>query len=168
MRTLDRLFVRRHRQFVCALSLLFILGLTLFAQTPAPRQIYIPFPDAQPILKQLDEIVHAEFKGKSADQQSAIWANWVAGRDGKIRARLMQGDEDSLVNFLLFGTSYTKQARLTPEQVSRIANNKTAAPDAAAQQISLLRVLRARTDDLISGAAAPGNNQRLLFARRIL
>ena len=157
--------VRRHRQFVCALSLLFILGLSLFAQTPAPRQIYIPFPDAQPILKQLDEIVPAEFKGKSADQQSAIWANWVAGRDRKIRARLMQGDEDSLVNFLLFGTSYTKQARLTPEQVSRIANNKTAAPDA--QQIRLVRVLRARTDDLVSGAAAPGNNQRLLFARRI-
>src|SRR5205085_3629998 len=97
----------------------FALTLTLLAQT-APKAEYIPFRDAQPILNQLDEILPAELKGKTPEQQAAIWPNWIASRDKEIRTRLDQGDEDSLINFVLFGASFTKQPRVTFEQLNQM------------------------------------------------
>lgn len=33
------------------------------------------------------------------------WPHWIESHDAAIRARLLRGEEDSLVNFVLFGVS---------------------------------------------------------------
>ena len=42
-------------------------------------------------------------------------AAWSQRQDKAIRARLQQGDLDSMVNLLLYGTSFTKQPRIKVE-----------------------------------------------------
>lgn len=146
-----------------------ILTASLLAQTRSPS-VYIPYTEAQPILKQLDEILPADLKGKTSAQQSVIWTNWVARRDQDIRARLLQGDEDTVVNFLLFGTSYTKQPRLNGKQLAQLNSQVATAGDMqdSSGAGEVRRILNARVEDLVRGVAAPGNNERLLFAQRVL
>ncbi|HEV2913922.1 MAG TPA: class I SAM-dependent methyltransferase [Pyrinomonadaceae bacterium] len=150
------LSVRNRLYFLAPLLLLLALCLSPLAQTPVRKATYIPFADARPILEVLDEILPAELKGKGADQQAALWPAWVARRDREIRARLAQGDEDSLVNFLMFGTTYTKQPRITSKQIEEI------------KQQGKQTLVEARAADLAKALAAPGNNERLLFARLLL
>ena len=68
------------------------------------------------------------------------------------------GDEDSIVHLLLFGTSFTKAPRATERELAGLV----ATPDAT------LRALRPRIDDFAAAIAAPGTNDRLLFARRVI
>src|SRR6185369_3587177 len=99
---------------------------------------------------------------------------WVGRRDLEIRRRLIQGDEDSLVNVLLFGTSFTRQPRITGAQVvllSRIAiqqgiEGSLSAPSAEASKLD--EILKDRVNALIKGMTVPGNNERLLFARQLV
>lgn len=141
--------------FIAVLSF-FMMVLSVSAQTPARKTVYITYGDARPILEALDEILPAELKGKSSSERIPLWPEWVARQDAEIRARLAQGDEDSLVNFLLFGTSYTRRPRITSPQVEEIRNQGNR------------DLVEARADDLARALAAPGNNERLLFARRLL
>jgi SAM-dependent methyltransferase len=76
-----------------------------------------------------------------------------APRDKAIRARLEQGDLDSMVNLLLLGTSFTKQPRIRIENITEASKSG---------------VLRARVDDLVAGIRNPGSNERLIFLRGLL
>jgi hypothetical protein len=62
---------------------------------------------------------------------------------------------DSMVNLLLFGTSFTRQPRISMQGEGIAAASKSG-------------VLRARVDDLVSGLRNPGDNERLTFLRRLL
>ncbi|MBV9746259.1 MAG: hypothetical protein JO099_21065, partial [Acidobacteriia bacterium] len=83
----------------------------------------------------------------------AQWLAWCQRQDKAIRARLDQGDLDSLANLLLLGTSFTRQQRIPMDQI-------TAASKAG--------ILRARVDDLVAGLRHPNGNERLLFAQSLL
>jgi len=160
--------MRNHQAFFTNL-LLAITLMPLPAQTLKQRAVYIPYEDAQPILETLNEILPPEIKNRSRAEQVTIWPGWVARRDAEIRARLSQGDEDSLVNLLLFGTSYTKQPRITQQQVTELERaGKTATAGMPTEASPLSRVLQGRVNDFVSALAAPGSNERLLFARRFL
>ena len=76
-------------------------------RSSARSPVYISFADAQQITNALVEALPAELKGKSKDEIKAAWPSWVKRYDAEIRARLARGDEDSVVNFLLFGTSFS-------------------------------------------------------------
>ena len=147
---------------------------SLFGQTTLRKPSYISYTDAQPILEALGEALPPELKGTSLDDIKAHWPAWVARRDAEIRRRLIQGDEDSLVNLLLFGRSFTRQPRITGKQVtslSRVAVQQGIATSLAArtaEQSRLDEMLEARIDDLIKGLTVPGNNERLLFARQLV
>jgi SAM-dependent methyltransferase len=78
---------------------------------------------------------------------------WARARDKAIRARLEQGDLESMVNFLLLGTSFTKQPRIHMESIT---------------EASKTGVLRARVDDLVAGLRHPGGNERLIFLQGLL
>jgi len=147
-----------------------VLALPLVARTPAYKTLYIPYDDAQPILKALEEALPAELKGKTPEALAAAWSDWVARRDAEIRVRLIQGDEDSLVNFLLFGTSYTRQPRVTPKELARLNQKENPAPVSPSTDPTALlgQLVQARMDDLMKGLAAPGKNERLLFLRRLV
>ena len=161
--------IRSCRSPLTGFLLLALLVWPLSAQTPKRRVGYLTYQDAQPVIAALDEILPPDLKAKSSDELASFWPGWIARRDAEIRNRLAQGDEDSLVNFLLFGTSYTKQPRVTPQQVAHLEQAGKMAPASTSPEApQLSRVLQARIDDLVRALAAPGKNERLLFARRFL
>ena len=81
------------------------------------------------------------------------WPRWIATADAATRARVAQGEEGSIVNLLLFGTSFTSQPRITSRQLS---------------QDQIRKALDARLDDFVRALAQPGDNERLHYALRLL
>ena len=90
---------------------------------------------------------------KNADEVQ--WLAWARRQDSSIRARLQQGDLDSMVNLLFYGTSFTKQPRISMQGEGIAAASRAG-------------VLRARVDDLVAGLGSPGDNERLVFLRRFV
>ena len=77
-------------------------------------------------------------------------------RDEAIRSRLREGDEDSIVNFLWFGTGFTQHPRMTATHLSTLDEH---GPEA---------LLEARLDDLVAGILSPGVNERLQISRALV
>lgn len=153
-----------------ALSLLLALALLLSGQTSLHNSVYITFNEAEPVIKALAEILPAELKGKDHGQIKTLWPAWVTRRDMEIRSRLKEGDDDSVINFLLFGTTFTSRPRLSLDQVKQLsaipstpvgASNKT-------EDNQTIRLVDARIADLLKALTRPGNNERLLFANKVL
>ena len=116
----------------------------------------IPYADAASVLHVLrDDLLPAELQRQAPGQLESLWPGWVSRRDAEIRGRLTRGDEDSIVNFLLYGLTFTAQPRLTLGDT---------APDPAA----LTAITNARMEDMVSGAASPGSNERLQFVHDTL
>lgn len=130
-----------------AWRLTLLLVAASLAQAPSGAKADpFPYDEAKPIL---------EAHGKTTS--AAEWPAWVSARNAEIRARLAQGDEDSVVNLWLYGTSFTKLPRVTDRKASQLAT-----PDA------IQALLLARLDDFVSALAKPGTNERLRFARDLV
>lgn len=112
----------------------------------AADRIATPYESIRGVLQQLGP---AELKSANA----RTFAAWAREKDAAIRARLGQGDLDSAVNLLLFGTSFTTQPRMTMENFA--AETRAG-------------VLRTRVDDLLKAVANPGGNERLAFLKTLL
>jgi SAM-dependent methyltransferase len=126
---------------------------------------YIPYEAARPILQALSDVVPAELSTATAE----TWAKWVASRDSEIRRRLAQGDEDSLVNFLLFGTSFTRKPRITLGSLAKVAGKPWRIASASSPEaVAFAKAINARINDLVVAMATPGTNERLTFARRLV
>jgi hypothetical protein len=155
--------------FLCLVGFIPPLG----AQRQRPEQtrkvLYISFADARQVVSTLAEILPEDLKGKTESEIAAAWPSWVARYDAEIRARLTQGDEDSLINFLLFGTSFTKQPRITLNQIQSMKNaaGSTTGSDGNALLDPTLRLISTRITDLVKASIAPRGNDRLLFARKL-
>ena len=135
--------------FVAALT---VAVTAVSAQSPVT---YIPFIDAKPILQSLrEDLLPKEFAGQPAGALQAAWPGWVSRRDAEIRARLDQGDEDSLVNFLLFGVSFTKQPRITERDMDDRLSRVAATVDG-------------RIGDLVQAVAGAGRDERIELVRAI-
>jgi SAM-dependent methyltransferase len=145
-------------------ALLYGTAFPAYAQTQARKAAYLPYHEAQPILAALAEILPPELKDLSPDAQKQKWAGWLADRDGIIRGRLALGDEDSLVNFLLFGATYTKQPRFSPKQLSTLAGPE----GGAGVKAKLDAILASRLNDLVTALKKPGGNERIVFTRQWL
>ncbi len=131
----------------------FCLFATAFSLSAADRA-FVPYTAAKPILEQAREHLPEGLRGIAFDHGAeAKWLAWSRQRDKAIRARLQQGDLDSMVNLLLLGTSFTKQPRIRMESL-----------DAASKS----GILRARVDDLVAGLRQPGDNERLLFLQKLV
>src|SRR5580700_10927340 len=124
-----------------------ILGIALGVL--AADRAFVPYGSVKPILAAQPDGLPAELR--NADE--ARWNAWTRREDKAIRARLQQGDLDSMVNLLLFGTSFTKQPRIRVDGVT---------------EASKTGILRARVDDLVAGLGSPGGNERLLFLSSLL
>ncbi len=116
----------------------------------------IPYVEAGPILELLRPNLPSELATKTPAQLEAAWPDWVSRRDVDIRRRLEQGDEDSLFNLLLFGTSFTRLPRALNDS-ARIGGRQRGA-----------EIVRGRIADMVAGIASPGANERLLFARELI
>jgi len=116
----------------------------------------IPYPEAKPILERLGASLPAELAARPASELESVWDEWVSRRNLEIRARLERGDEDSIINLLLFGTTFTRLPRALNDSA------RTRGPQRAAQ------IVRGRTTDLLAGIVSPGQNERLLFVRELV
>ncbi len=84
------------------------------------------------------------------------WVTWVRATDAQIRSRIDQGVEDSISNLVLYGTSYTHDARI--EDISSAINAQGVLAD----------TVRHRLRALIRTLANPGANERLRLTREFL
>lgn len=124
---------------------LFLILATALGLLAASRA-FVPYAAVKPILPQGPPEL------KNADE--AAWLSWARREDKTIRARLEQGDLDSMVNLLLFGTSFTRQPRISMEGSGLLEASKSG-------------VLRARVDDLVAGLQNPAGNERLIFLQQL-
>jgi hypothetical protein len=127
---------------------------TVVEKLQAPYKTFVSFEEAKPLLNADPAGVPTALKGTS-EQQAAAWPSWVAQHDAEIRARLERGDEDSIVNLWIYGTTFTRLPRATDRDL-------TAAGARASQ------LVEGRLGDLIQGAASPGDNERLQFVRQVI
>lgn len=144
--------------------LLFTPGET-FVGAIGQRQ-YLSYEEARPVRVELADLLPEELKNAPAEALPARWEQWIKKRDAEIRARLIRGDEDSLVNFLLFGTSFTRQPRVTARMLEAHAGGRLTREEDLPALVG--KVVEARIGDLLRGLASPGANERLIFLRRFV
>lgn len=115
------------------------------------------YTDARPILTSFRDKLPAELLGMAPAELASVWPEWVLHHNADIRARLVRGDEDSIVNFWLYGTTFTTLPRATQQDLTK---------PGAREKVE--EMLLGRLDDLVAGIASPGANERLRFARQVL
>lgn len=152
-------------KYAAPLFLIFLLCGIVVA--PRTRTEFTPYSDARPILDLLAEILPAELREAPAESREKVWNEWAIKRDRAIRERLAQGDADSVINFLMFGTSFTKESRLTAADVRRLTQDLSKNTEQAAASPSRA-LLERRESDFVRGLLAPRENERLDFARRTI
>ncbi len=108
------------------------------------------YSDVKPVLDQAGE---EQLPADLRNPTEARWTAWNQREDKAIRARLRQGDLDSMVNLLLYGTSFTKQPRVRIESLSEASRSG---------------MLRARVDDLVAALRNPAGNERLNFLNELV
>jgi hypothetical protein len=150
------------RRFALAGVLLFVAAGLAAVAGPAR---YVRYAEVEPVVSELALAgsLPPELGSLTAEQRQAAWPAWIERHDKDVRARLEQGDEDTIVNWLLFGTSFTSKPRATFGAVD--------ADNVANRDVILRRTVEligARLDDLLKALAAPGTDERRLFARRLL
>jgi hypothetical protein len=129
------------------------------AAAVAPRRL-VRFSEARPILTELAGRLPPELNTLTPAQLETAWPGWIERHDRDVRARLEQGDEDTLVNWMLFGTSFTSKPRAVLGAVE-----SGAAGDRALVVRRTIELISARVDDLLKALSAPGTDERRLFAR---
>ena len=99
-----------------------------------------------------------EFGRADLTEIEQAWPAWVRGRDAATRARLDDGEADSVVHLLLFGSSFTARPRPTPRIVAALATNPAQA----------VAALGGRLDDFIAAVRTPRGNTRMDLVRAVL
>ena len=115
---------------------------------------FATFQEIRGVLGLLADVLPTELKVPNASEAERAWNMWVRRQDTAIRGRLQRGDEETIVNWLLFGTTFTKQPRVPLDSVSTDDDTRT-------------KLIAARTVDLANALAAPGQDERRLFAREL-
>jgi hypothetical protein len=132
------------------------------ASAVAPAR-FVRFVEASPILTELAGTLPPELSTLTPAQMERAWPGWIERHDRDVRARLEQGDEDTIVNWMLFGTSFTAKPRATLGAVET-----GAAGDRELVLRRTIELISARIDDLTKALAAPGTDERRLFTRALL
>jgi hypothetical protein len=154
-------------------DLAYLLGLALLSlpgRAPARLEgavVNIPFRMAQPILEALGDDLPADLENRSPAELEAAWPDWVTQHAREVSARVTRGEEDTLVNFLTFGTSFTTRPRLAAVEFARLPFDHLPA-QVSADTPSETALFLERVDDLLRGLANPTNNERLLFLAQFM
>lgn len=123
-----------------------------------PTGSLVSYSEARPALEGLrKDLLPADLRAKTPGEIETLWPAWVSRRDREIRDRLARGDEDSVLNLLLFGSSFTKLPRVTSREL-----------DALEGRLSYDELIRERITNLISTLSTADLNERLQFARHVL
>jgi hypothetical protein len=138
-----------------AFSISIMLVLTAFSLTPTlSRNSFTTYDDVEPVLNLLTDVLPTELKAAPLSDPRKAWSDWILSHDADIRKRLVRGDEDTIVNWLLFGTSFTRQ----PMALFEVPATSDRWPAFISQRIK----------DLISAVRSSNTDERRTFARRFL
>lgn len=120
---------------------------------------FIPHAEALQVIQSLrDDLIPAELRNMTAADLEAAWPAWISERDAAVRARVAQGDEDSIAYLALFGTTFTAQPRVEERELAALALTPAGG----------MKAMRPRIADLVGSLASPGASERLQFARQVL
>jgi SAM-dependent methyltransferase len=136
------------------------------ATAKATRVRPIAWSEARPIVERLGGALPTSLTQIPPAERPARWTGWLASRRQALAARLAQGDVDSVVNLLLFGTSFTKQPRITAKLLREL-DQRWKAGDKSAQD-TLARQYQQRATDLVAASADPRAGDRMQDVRRVL
>jgi hypothetical protein len=115
----------------------------------------VSYEDIEPLIGELRAHLPDELKGEPGNVQRN-WRSWVAARDAHTRARVARGDEDSVLNLLLLGTSFTKEPRIVTPMMATSGLGRVD------------HVVRKRAADLVAAAQSTDGNERLTLVREVL
>ena len=135
----------------------------LSARAPVAPARFVRFSEARPIVTELAGRLPPELNTLTPAQIEAAWPGWIERHDREIRARLEQGDEDTIVNWMLFGTSFTSRPRAV---LGAVESGTTGDRELVLRRT--IELISARLEDLLKALAAPGTDERRLFARAFL
>ena len=135
-----------------ALALAAVLSAALHAQAR-----FTSYAEARATLTTLADILPPELKQADASRAERSWAEWVERQDRTIRSRLQRGDEETIVNWLMFGTTFTKRPRVMLEAVGA----------GSVDEVERTKLIASRAADLATALATPGQDERRLFARQL-
>lgn len=142
---------------IAAGAALIVLSVAICAQDADSAKRAITYTDVQPLWDTLGPILPAAVRQATPPTIAETWRLWVHQHDAVIRARVARGDEDSLVNLWLFGTSFTAQPPARPQDIERYGADAT-----------LAQVADRRFDDLVAAMRSPGANDRVRWAASLL
>jgi hypothetical protein len=139
------------RRSVSLIPLLIACALT---QPVAGSARFTSYAEVRDILTALAEVLPPALKSAHGRSSPAAWSSWIANHDRAIRQRLQRGDADTIVNWLLFGTTFTSRPRA-------LVDSPVPSKDAG----QLAQLISARAADLVTALARAGQDERRLFAR---
>ena len=140
------------RRLILFAALASILSAGIYAQAR-----HTSFTEVSAVLSSLADILPPELKTAEPSQTERAWTAWAERQDRAIRSRLQRGDEETIVNWLLFGTTFTKLPRV-PLDTSGAATMDEA---------QRAKLITSRAGDLVAALTAPGQDERRLFARQL-
>lgn len=154
-----------------AVFLLFLFVITATGgvpQAPDYEVRRLPLPEAKRAIEAYVQVLPPDLP-LEATRSAEAWTKYVDAREDELRLRLEQGDLDTLANFLLFGTSFTKEPVLTPAvllQIAAAANEpRNGSP---AEDPGIEGSYQRRLRDLAMAIAYPGENERLQYFQTVL
>ncbi len=127
---------------------------------------YMTYDEARPVLQEFQDELPDDLKTLSPQQLAVQWPEYVRQRDQQTRARLEQGEEDSLVNLLLFGTSFTSQPRITNEFIESAGKQQLAGGNTQNDPLNV--AVAGRIRDLLAAMRAPHPPERIAYMRGLL
>ena len=137
------------------------------AKPGPPAVARVTWAQAQPIVNRLEEALPESLRAIPAAERAQEWPEWIDGQRRALEGRIAQGDVDSVVNLMLFGTSFTTEPRITARLLSDL-NQKWTAGDRSVQE-TLARHYQQRAADLVNAVwAAAGTDARLQDVKRVL
>lgn len=123
--------------------LILVAGVVLaFAASQAklPTTEFISMDAAMPAITAAANKLPEELKPASS-LDAAKWAVWVQKSDREVRDRLNQGEEDTLINLLRFGVTFTKEYRIDDEYLLRYGQSSLVGSFAENRANDLIRAL---------------------------
>jgi hypothetical protein len=155
--------------FPCSILLLaasLALGQPASRPAPDPRVRVVTWRDVQPIVDRSRDLLPKALLDVSEAQRARSWVTWVAEQKARTASRIRQGEDDSLINLLLFGTSFTAQPRVTVALLTDL-DRRWREGDRTAH-VTLTSAYQTRADDFIAAAARPAKSDRWRFVRTVL
>ena len=119
---------------------------------------YVMYDEVAGVLTSLSGLVPPDLKNGDT-VVPARWPEWASRYDRQIRARLEAGDQETVFNWLLFGTTFSKRPRVPLEELGSSSSTRRMT------DAQIVDLIGDRANDLVTALANPSQDERRLFAR---